>query len=85
MTLQFCLSGRDISGDPYARVDADEVRMWDDETLLLAVTDVARPGEQIARWVYSGSDVGHSYSDAQMAAEHEAWQDALESFGLATA
>lgn len=83
-SIQYYLSGRDISGEPCAKADADTVRLWADDTCLVSVRDQAN-GEHFQRWKYDGSDIGHLFSVELMETEFESWDDAIDAFSRAYA
>jgi len=72
MRIQYELSGEDITGDRYAKADADTVRVWDGDVCLVEVSHVRNDGP-IMVWVINGSDAN---------GEFESWQDALFSQGV---
>lgn len=50
---QYCRNGSDITGHVYSQEDSDEMRIWDDSTLIIALTK----GGKRNHWHISGSDV----------------------------
>lgn len=63
----------------YADVDADTVRVWDEDLCLLEV----KAHETTGYWDYTGSDVGFRYDIALMDEKsYEHWKDAVHAFGL---
>lgn len=83
MRIDFIQDGRYINGSPDAQVDADCVRVWDGDVCVVELTadnSVSKPGP--ARWTYTGSDMGHTYSDALLSGEWDTWQDGLSAYGI---
>lgn len=78
MRKQFILNGFDISDDEYAYVDADCVRLWDDEIVLVEFS----LDEKTGYWLYTGSDIGHTMSDEITNPVWESWQDAMNAYGV---
>lgn len=78
MRIQYELSGLDITGDRYAKADADTIRIWDGEVCLIEVTHVRDDGLMMV-WAITGSDVGNCLD---WDGEFETWQDALASQGV---
>jgi hypothetical protein len=77
--IQFCRGDYDITADIYAEDDADEVRVWRDDDVLLAVSR-----DSSGSWSYAASDLGPSPDwDQDLDRIFPSWQDALSAFGVA--
>lgn len=76
MNIQFSLDGRDITNEMYAYTDADEVRVWDGEQVVIAVqrTDTG----DISTWEYAGSDMGHALEN--LSGKWDTWEDAIHAY-----
>lgn len=69
---QYCLDGRDITGQWHDREDATEVRIWSEDATLIVCADKMPDG-----WHISASDeVGNWTSYADTAHEH--YSDAIK-------
>jgi hypothetical protein len=75
--IQFCRGDNDITADIYAADDADEVRVWRDDDVLLAVSR-----DTSGSWSYAASDLGPN-PDWDIDRTFPTWQDALTAFGVA--
>ncbi|BBX87969.1 hypothetical protein [Mycolicibacterium aubagnense] len=74
--LQFCRGDDDISSDFHAESDADEVRVWSDDGVAVAVSR-----NSSGRWSYAASDFGAD-ADWDLDRSFDSWQEALEAFGF---
>lgn len=75
MELQFCASGDDISGSPYADADATEVRAWAEDGTLLGAVTAYRDG-----WRVTGSDVVPDWTDDGRITD--SWEELLDESGI---
>lgn len=73
MNIQYCADGYDISGSHTAELDADEVRVWDDDFCVIAVSRTPN-----GKWIYAASDFVVETKDA----EYESWQEALRAHDI---
>lgn len=74
--LQFCRDELDITSDVYAEQDADEVRVWADDGVAVAVSR-----DSSGQWSYAASDYGAD-ADWDLYRSFGSWQEALETFGF---
>ena len=54
---QYCRGEYDISSNPFAELDATEIRVWDEDLVVVAMV-----GSQEDGWRIIASDVGHLLS-----------------------
>ncbi|MGS2807753.1 MULTISPECIES: hypothetical protein [Nocardia] len=71
LRLQFCHGDDDLTAHPAADGDVSEVRLWDGEVCLIAVT------RDHVGWGYSAGDVGHRIPDEHLHARFADWHQAV--------
>ncbi|MET7772044.1 hypothetical protein [Nocardia sp. NPDC005366] len=71
LRLQFCRGDNDLTAHPGSAIDATEIRVWNDEVCLAAVTHDA------SGWGYSAGDGGHRIPDEHLHARFADWREAL--------
>ncbi|WP_301123870.1 MULTISPECIES: hypothetical protein [Mycolicibacterium] len=74
--LQFCRAGDDITAEITAERDADEVRVWADDGVRVAVSQ-----DNAGAWSYAGSDFG-AEPTWDIDDTFDSWRDALQSYGF---
>ncbi|MGY1947624.1 hypothetical protein [Nocardia asiatica] len=71
LRLQFCDGDDDLTAHPAGDTDASEVRVWDGEVCLAAVT------HDSGGWGYAGGDCGHRIPGEHLNARFSDWRQAL--------
>lgn len=91
---QYCLDGRDITGQWHGAEDAAEVRIWSEDATLIACAEQAPDGwhitasDEIGNWTSYAGTAHERYSDAFKAMfseqEHQHWWDIRTSLPVKT-
>ncbi|WP_216917422.1 hypothetical protein [Nocardia noduli] len=71
LRLQFCRGDADLTAHPGSDTPATEVRLWDHDVCLAAVT------HDTDGWAYAGGDHGHRITDEHLHARFADWHEAL--------